>query len=424
MNYSKNKINDTCHELRIWMPGRGSFQARRRFHSNKELESFKTKVTQLNSFGIEYVKRFLESEDFEELIKEATNPEGKKLGLLNTFGEEAAYWREYFYPTCAPGWRANVDGYERQFLKPAASVVYHDTHYRSKLVIDLSDKKLRDITPILLDEICLKLRARGDSQKTINLKIGWIQAVLNFSLERKRISTHNVITYSKVEPPEPDIEFWEEEEAQSFMDFTSAKYPKGSTLRWVYAAYLTALNLVARSGEQWALRPKSLKASMGLVRLSEQFDAKSKDFRTLKGKEARNAPMNEMVRDELESVIKADRLGSGSLIFRGPTGQPIDHDWFVVNFFEKDIEEWGGRRIKWHALRHTGATLMLKAGVDILTVQKILGHAKIDTTMRYLHAIGSSIKDAGMKFSLGAKAEESNPNPPTKRLALVRTNAG
>ena len=53
-----------------------------------------------------------------------------------------------------------------------------------------------------------------------------------------------------------------------------------------------------------------------------------------------------------------------------------------------------------HKLRHTAATLMLKNGVDVRTLQELLGHEHLNTTQIYTHIENSSLKEAAMKSPL------------------------
>jgi len=47
-----------------------------------------------------------------------------------------------------------------------------------------------------------------------------------------------------------------------------------------------------------------------------------------------------------------------------------------------------------HILRHTGATLQLQRGTDIVTVQELLGHSSLNSTRKYLHTSYERVKDA------------------------------
>ena len=52
--------------------------------------------------------------------------------------------------------------------------------------------------------------------------------------------------------------------------------------------------------------------------------------------------------------------------------------------------------IRFHDLRHTFATRLVRSGVDIITVQKLLGHGNITTTSRYAHS-GADAKMEAVK---------------------------
>lgn len=72
----------------------------------------------------------------------------------------------------------------------------------------------------------------------------------------------------------------------------------------------------------------------------------------------------------------------------------------VADRFERDVKSWEGRRIRFHDLRHTAATLMLSKGIDVKTVSEILGHEDISTTMRYVHLLGKRIKQVSQTFAI------------------------
>lgn len=65
-----------------------------------------------------------------------------------------------------------------------------------------------------------------------------------------------------------------------------------------------------------------------------------------------------------------------------------------------------------HKLRHTAATLMYQNGVDIRTLQNVLGHVRLDTTMIYTHIDDVHVKEAAERNPLSrlqqAKSEKDD----------------
>lgn len=65
-----------------------------------------------------------------------------------------------------------------------------------------------------------------------------------------------------------------------------------------------------------------------------------------------------------------------------------------------------------HKLRHTAATMMLSGGVDVKTVQEVLGHENLNTTQIYTHIENTELKIAAQanplsKLDFSEKVEEN-----------------
>lgn len=68
----------------------------------------------------------------------------------------------------------------------------------------------------------------------------------------------------------------------------------------------------------------------------------------------------------------------------------------IQHMIDKYLNEAGFdiKKYSTHKLRHTAATLMYKEGVDIRTLQKILGHTSVATTQIYTHVEDEDVREA------------------------------
>ena len=80
-------------------------------------------------------------------------------------------------------------------------------------------------------------------------------------------------------------------------------------------------------------------------------------------------------------------------------GNPLQVNNLGQREFAKLLKASGVRRIKFHGMRHTCATLLLQAGVPPHVVQKRLGHKRIEMTLSiYAHALPSMQQDAAERL--------------------------
>jgi integrase len=92
-----------------------------------------------------------------------------------------------------------------------------------------------------------------------------------------------------------------------------------------------------------------------------------------------------------EAFVALDELsrrewftGPDDFVFCGPAGDPLD-DSALRRRYNAARDAAGLPLLPFHHLRHTFATLAIR-GLDPATVQTLMGHSKITTTERYLHA--------------------------------------
>jgi integrase len=86
------------------------------------------------------------------------------------------------------------------------------------------------------------------------------------------------------------------------------------------------------------------------------------------------------VPDDLLKILK-EMPRRGSLVFANSSGRKYTHSWDDCVAIAKRAKVEGAHP---HRFRATYATRLLQNGVDLKTVQKLLGHRDIESTMRYL----------------------------------------
>ena len=92
------------------------------------------------------------------------------------------------------------------------------------------------------------------------------------------------------------------------------------------------------------------------------------------------------------------------LVFTTTIGTPLEAQKIVNRHFKPLLRRTGLPNIRWHDLRHTCSTLLLRRGVHPKMVQHLMGHASIQLTLdRYSHWIPSMGRHAadGMDEVLG-----------------------
>ncbi len=132
---------------------------------------------------------------------------------------------------------------------------------------------------------------------------------------------------------------------------------------------ITALNTGMRKEEILGLKWDNVDLKAGFILLNQD---------QTKNSERKEIPINQTLRETLEGVVSQFEY-----VFVNPlTGKRYDN---VKRSFNSALKKAEIRDFKFHDQRHTFASHLVMAGIDLVTIKELLGHKDLKMTLRYSH---------------------------------------
>jgi site-specific recombinase XerD len=194
----------------------------------------------------------------------------------------------------------------------------------------------------------------------------------------------------------PLIPYLEKQEMDALLESPDRSTPQG---RRDHALLLFLYNSGARADEAAQLTVAGLDLSAGTPAVTIHG----------KGNKLRRCPLWSRTVTELKELIAG--RASSERVFLNRCGLPITR-FGVHTLVERHVRKLSqgmpsltAKRISPHTIRHTTATHLLRAGVDLNTIRAWLGHVSLDTTLIYAET------DLATKAKALAHCEVASPKP-------------
>ena len=253
-------------------------------------------------------------------------------------------------------------------------------------------RKLAEIKTMDVEQFLRKLRKDGRASSYIAQCRGMLHQIMNKAVANDFLVKNPVAFAEKMrkQPPKEKEAFTADEMRILFRELPDDRI--GWSIRLLLATGMRTQELLGLEPRHIAQDGSSINIAQALVRVKgsvaigtpKSFDS----YRTI--------PIPEMVRYCARNL----RNTENKFIWEGgKPGMPCSSSHFRDQF-KKALEKIEGVRVLTpHCCRHTFVSQMQALGVDIETIQNIVGHAEIDMTRHYLHVQEPKRLEAAQRFS-------------------------
>lgn len=225
-------------------------------------------------------------------------------------------------------------------------------------------KKLSDLTPWHVEQFKKARKEEGKAPGTVNLELSVLKALLYKAQEWGKLAEHPGKNVKLLKNPQRKTRFLSEEEEARLLAACSS-----ALRRVVQVGLLTGF----RRQELASLRPEDVDLERDTVSVAACY-AKNGESRTL--------PAGPRLKLVLREAFAC--RGDAATVLVNEHGRPWAVDTLSACFRET-CERAPIGSLGPHVLRHTFASRLVMAGVDLRTVQELMGHKDINMTLRYAH---------------------------------------
>jgi len=282
----------------------------------------------------------------------------------------------------------------------------HYAQYARRWKAALGEKTLQGIVPDDIAEYAAE-RRQHIGPATVNRELAFLRRVFNAAMASRLVDSNPVLSRRKggaftKENNQRVRQLSLEEEAALAREIPDP-------VDW--AKVVVALHTGLRRGEQFRLRwSEHVDFTTGIITVADS-----------KSGEPRHVPMNDTVRAVLRAL--PSRLKS-PWVFPSETGAtPLDAQNFVNRVFLPALRRAKIDNFHWHDLRHTFASRLVMAGVDLRTVQELLGHKTLAMTLRYAHLLPEHQLEAVQRLNRPDSGDASITSSITARSRRSRAAA-